>query len=232
MLYREIFRQLNDLTQDGEQATKEAFLLGYKGAGESAERQRFVFRLFPERPEKIVEYMPLLYQLIFGMPMEEYTQEWNRSDPQRPILRYLLKSNPLIWDIGKDPTNDNLPFPDFWDGKTGYAAIIAGMLTVLSSYVLKIKGSDKAIWVTEANELLRGDPYFELTCQIIPAEELPYSFEEATREEGTESNSSLYAEGHSEPRTGEEGQAEESPHRVPNQKFKIPSILFWIAFRK
>jgi hypothetical protein len=216
LLYREIYRQTYDLTQDSAETVKETFALGFKGAGESAERQRFVFRLFPDKPEKIVEYMPLLYQLVFGIPMDDYTQQWDRSDAQRPILRYKLKSNPLTWELGKDPALDNLPWANFWDGTKGYASIMAGMLTVLASYVLKIKGSDKAILVTEEQELLRGDPYFELTCQIIFSNELPLNFNESIAIVGTEIGSQQEAT--SEQKSSDEtDKTTESSSSSPNE---------------
>lgn len=175
LLYREMFREVYEATEDPVITVKEMFHLGYLGAEESAERQKVVFRLFPEKPEKILEYMPLLWQLVLGLPMEDYNEEWDRSDAERPILSFRSKTCPLEYELGKDKKLDNLPWKKLWDGQNGYGygAIITGMLTQAASFILKIKNVNKAILVTQSQEPLRNDPFFTLKCQIIPVKELP-----------------------------------------------------------
>jgi len=173
LYYREIFRQLYDLTKDPKQTVTEAARLGWLAAEESAERQKAIFKLFPEDPKKVVEYLPLLWQVTFGMPMENYTQEWDLKDPAHPILRFKCPANPLLYELGKDKAMDNLPFKNFTDEHHGYSAIICGMMSEASTFILETKNVKKAILITEGQNLIKGDKFFELTCHIINIDELP-----------------------------------------------------------
>jgi hypothetical protein len=173
LVYREMFREINSLTKSEDDAVESAYNLGYFAALESAERQKPVFRLFPSQPEKILGYMPLIWQINFGMPMGEYKVEWDRSDPERPICKYRISNFPLMFDYGKDPERDNLPLDKFNFNNNGYGAIMTGMLTTAVSFILKIKGSNKCIIVKNSEDISRGDPYFTLHCQILPVEEMP-----------------------------------------------------------
>ncbi|MHA1887463.1 MAG: hypothetical protein ACTSX0_05520 [Promethearchaeota archaeon] len=176
LYYREIYRQLFEITNDPKMAVDLSYKLGYTAADESAQRQTAVFRMFPSDPVKVLEYIPLMWQIYFGTPMQKYTTEWDRSDPERPILKYKIEIDPMTFDIGKDKLRDNLPFDQFWYNQNCYGALMAGLLTQCSSFVLKLKGKDQRIILHNTKNALHGDPYFEFHCQIIPQEEFP-SFE-------------------------------------------------------
>jgi len=174
LIYREIYREINRLTLDATKTVSDAYILGFLAAEESAERQKGVFRLFPSNPEKILEFVPLMWNIYFGQPMAEYTIEWDRSDPIRPILRYKILVDPMTFDIGKDVVRDNLPWEKLWNGENAYGSMMAGLLTQCSSYVLALRKSDQRIKLKNTRISLRGDDYFEFECQIIPKDELPY----------------------------------------------------------
>ncbi|MHA1672729.1 MAG: hypothetical protein ACTSYI_03795, partial [Promethearchaeota archaeon] len=150
-----------------------SYKLGYVSAEESAERQTPVFRMFPSNPEKLMEYIPLMWQIYFGSPMQDYTAEWDRTDPDRPILNYKIKVDPMSFDFGQDAQRDRLPFKKLWYKENGYGAMMAGLLTQCSSFVLSLKGKDVRIVLKNTKNTLRGDDLFEFQCQIVPVEEFP-----------------------------------------------------------
>jgi hypothetical protein len=173
LIYREIYRQLHELTGDPKMAVDLSYKLGYTAADESAQRQKAVFRMFPSNPIKVLEYIPLMWQIYFGTPMEDYTTEWDYTDPDRPILRYKIKVDPMTFDIGQDKPRDSLPFKKFWHNENAYGAMMAGLLTQCSSFVLTLKEKDQRIILHNTKNSLHGDEYFEFSCQIIPPEEFP-----------------------------------------------------------
>ncbi|MHA1611924.1 MAG: hypothetical protein ACTSVZ_04990 [Promethearchaeota archaeon] len=173
LIYREIYQQLLDITQDPKMTVDLSYKLGYVSAEESAQRQTPVFRMFPSDPIKVLEYIPLMWQIYFGSPMQEYTTEWDRTDPDRPILNYKIKIDPMSFDVGQDAQRDNLPFKKLWYKENGYGAMMAGLLTQCSSFVLSLKGKDVRIVLKNTKITLRGDDLFEFRCQILPSEEFP-----------------------------------------------------------
>jgi hypothetical protein len=174
LLHREFYREIHNITKDGEKTTAIAAQLGYLAAKESAERQIAIFRLFPQSPEKILEYVPLLWELYNGVPMENYTAEWDRSDPVRPILNYIMNEDPLSFGIGTDPERDNLPWNHFWHNNSGYGSFISGLLTQVATFILKVKGANLGIIITNSENLLQGGKKMILKCQIVPLEEAPH----------------------------------------------------------
>ena len=174
LIYREIYREINHLTLDATKTVSDAYILGYLAAEESAERQKGVFRLFPSKPEKILEFVPLMWHIYFGSEMAEYTTEWDRSDPHRPILRYKILIDPMTFDMGKDVMRDNLPWMKLCNGEEAYGSMMAGLLTQCSSYVLALRKSDQRITLKNTRISLRGDDYFEFECQIVAKDELAY----------------------------------------------------------
>ncbi|TFH29246.1 MAG: hypothetical protein E4G98_04165, partial [Promethearchaeota archaeon] len=173
LIYREIYQQLLDITQDPKMTVDLSYKLGYASAEESAQRQTPVFRMFPSDPEKVLEYIPLMWEIYFGSPMENYTTDWDRTDPDRPILNYKIKIDPMSFDIGQDAQRDRLPFKKMWYNENAYGSMMAGLLTQCSSFVLSLKGKEVRIVLKNTKNSLRGDDYFEFQCQIVPSEEFP-----------------------------------------------------------
>ena len=87
LLYREIYRKVYEHSgKNGPVSVKELYNIGLAAANESALRQEKVFKLFPGSPEKLLEFIELLWHLVFGMPMEDYTTEKDYTDPLHPKL--------------------------------------------------------------------------------------------------------------------------------------------------
>lgn len=170
---REMFREVLDIVKGPKQATEDMFKIGYLSARESAVRQAAVFKLFPSSPTKLIEYIPLLYQLVLGIPMENYEIEWDRSNSTFIKALYKVPKNPMEYGIGSDPDNDNLPFQEFWDGENGYSAIVMGMLTQCTSYVLETRNIPYAVKITNKLSKIRGEKCYGIYCEVIPRDQLP-----------------------------------------------------------
>ncbi len=171
LIHREIYREIFDLSNDGKKTVQDAYKLGYVASLESAERQSSVFRFFPSEPLKVLEYVPLLWNIYFGAPMQDYTTKWDYTDPKRPILTYRTYVDPMTFGLGDDEEFDNLPWKKFWDNDNGYGSLMAGLLTQVTSHVLKVKGKKERITLKNSSSPLHGDPYFEFKCQIFQSEE-------------------------------------------------------------
>jgi hypothetical protein len=170
---REMFREVLDLVHDPSQATTDMFKIGYLAARESAVRQAAVFKLFPSNPTKLIEYIPLLYQIVLGIPMENYEMEWDKSNPNLVKALFKVPKNPMEYGIGNDPERDNLPFQEFWDGENGYSAIVMGMLTQCTSYVLETRNIPLAVKITNKLSKIRGEGCYGILCEVIPRDQLP-----------------------------------------------------------
>ena len=182
LIYREIYREILLLTDDYHKTMEIAYFIGYKAAKESALRQIPVFRLFPSDAIKILDYFPLIWQINFGVSLTEYTREWDYSDPNKPVHYYIIKDNPLIYEMGtessRDPDRDNLIWSELTDGTNNYGAIMVGLLTSVLSFILKIKNSDKRIIITNPESIIQGGKSYTLKFEIIPKEEFPFPEEE------------------------------------------------------
>ena len=182
LIYREIYREILLLTENYRKTMEIAYFIGYKAAKESALRQIPVFRLFPSDAVKLLDYFPLIWQINFGVSLTEYTREWDYSDPNKPVHYYIIKDNPLIYGMGpespRDPDRDNLIWSELTDGTNNYGAIMAGLITSVISFILKIKNSEKRIIITNPESIIQGGNAYTLKFEIIPKEEFPYPEEE------------------------------------------------------
>ncbi|MHA1473725.1 MAG: hypothetical protein ACTSQ5_00920, partial [Promethearchaeota archaeon] len=182
LIYREIFREILLLTDDYHKTMEIAYFIGYKAARESALRQIPVFRLFPSDATKLLDYFPLIWQINFGVSLTEYSREWDYSDPDKPVHYYIIKDNPLIYEMGpessRDPDRDNLIWSELTDGTNNYGAIMVGLLTSVMSFMLKIKNSEKRIIITNPESIIQGGNAYTLKFEIVPKEEFPFPEEE------------------------------------------------------
>jgi hypothetical protein len=182
LIYREIYREILLLTDDYRKTMEIAYFIGYKAAKESALRQIPVFRLFPSNAVKLLDYFPLIWQINFGVSLNEYTREWDYSDPNKPVHYYIIKDNPLIYEMGpespRDPDRDNLIWSELTNGTNNYGAIMVGLLTSVMSFILQTKDSDKRILMTNPESIIQGGKSYTLKFEIIPKEDFPFPEEE------------------------------------------------------
>ena len=194
--YKEVYKQLLDLCGSEEEAIETAFNLGFFSAQESAQRRDKVMKMFPGDAKKILTYIPLLWEIFFGLPMGDFTSKWDKSDPDRTRLIYILKENPLLFGMGSDPEQDSLPWDKLWSDKFGgYNALVTGLLTQLCSFILEINGKPDRIIINNTQSLMHDDSAFVLECEIIPVTNFP--------------EVKLTSEGNAEPQFTQEGADEE-----------------------
>jgi len=74
-LYREILKEINDITNDEEQSIKILREIGKKAAYESCERHSGIFKLMPGTPNKVLDYFEILFSVTLGMEMGELDYE-------------------------------------------------------------------------------------------------------------------------------------------------------------
>ena len=71
LLYREILKEINDVTKDQEDSIIVLREIGKKAATESCERHTAVFKWMPGSPRKVIEYFELLWVVVFGKELGE-----------------------------------------------------------------------------------------------------------------------------------------------------------------
>ncbi|GAB4310544.1 MAG: hypothetical protein Kow0069_10790 [Promethearchaeota archaeon] len=171
LLYRELLREVVDAKRgDVNEAFAEFKRLGELGALDSAHRQESVLRYFPGEPLKLLEYMEVLWQVIFGMPMGEHevvTQQF--PGDEYPVVKYQIKRCPVCAGHGLSE-HDVVDVSKVKDSPQLYACGIMGMLQTVANFILGIRGSDHKIVFSETACIARGDPYLEITCSIVPFE--------------------------------------------------------------
>src|SRR6056297_766207 len=131
LYYREVYRQINSITNDPQETVKIARTIGHHSAQESAERRSTVLRLFPKDVKKLLGYLPLIWEIYFGCPMGEHEKKWTTDEENNPVLNYIIKNNPMVFGIGEDLELDNLPWSEFWANGEGYMSLTTGLLTLV-----------------------------------------------------------------------------------------------------
>jgi hypothetical protein len=180
-LYREIYKEVNDITKDVVQASKIMKELGIEGTKESAERQESIFKIFPEDPKKVLELLPsAIFQIIFGTKMDDYEQyEEKVEGSDYPAIIFKLNKSSVCGGFGS--THEfNIDFSKTVPKISGCGAGVIGMLQEASNYILFVKGSPYRVDITERKCFNAGDKCMELYCLVVPAEKFGIITQEET----------------------------------------------------
>ncbi|MBD3350665.1 MAG: hypothetical protein GF364_04175 [Candidatus Lokiarchaeota archaeon] len=178
-LYKEIYKEVNDITKNPVESSQIMKELGIKGTRESANRQESLFKIFPSDPKKVLELLPtMIYQIIFGVKMDEYIQtEEEIEDSDYPAIVFTLKRSSVCGGFGS--TNEfDIDFKQCVPDYNGCAAGVVGMLQEVANYVLKTKGSPYRVDIIERKCFNAGDNCMELFCSVIPADQFELITEE------------------------------------------------------
>jgi hypothetical protein len=124
-----------------------------------------------------------LWQVVLGMPLENYTEDWDRSDPERLVVRFNSPDSPLTLGYGQDSSNDDAALVEITNGVDGYYAFVSGMLSQVASFILAIKEYPKAITITQTKSLER-DGFVQLECRVHPPDECIIPLLESPNEDG------------------------------------------------
>ncbi len=165
-LYREILKEINEITNDEEQSIKILREIGKKAAHESCERHSGIFKLMPGTPNKVLDYFEILFSVTLGMEMGELDYDEIPKEGAK-YSDYVLdiKMDPMCVGYGEDP-EDTFDFSKLSKESEGCSAGLAGMLESVANFILKIKKSDFRIGITESKCIIKGDDCLQLYCKV------------------------------------------------------------------
>jgi len=169
LLYREVLKEINNITKDEEDSIIILREIGKKAATESCERHTAVFKWMPGSPTKVIEYFELLWVVVFGKELEDGDLSYEEL-PQEgsKYNNYLItiKSCPLCAGYGVDD-EDTFNFQKISNKDTeGLACGLTGMLESVANFILKTKRSDYRINILEQKCLAKGEEHLQFTCKI------------------------------------------------------------------
>lgn len=173
LLYRELLAEMVALEGDDIKTACVVFKeYGREGARESAQRQRSVLKYFPGDPLKLLSYLEILWQVIFGMKMGEH--EIIHEDVEGkdfPLVIYRIQRCPICGGFGDDP-EDAMEVKEVGDQPEKYACGIMGQLETVANFILDVHESPYMIFFHETQCIARGDRVLEITCEIAEKSEV------------------------------------------------------------
>ena len=169
LLYREILKEINEITKNEEDSVIILREIGKKAATESCERHTAVFKWMPGSPKKIVEYFELLWVVVFGKELEEGDltyQEIPKEGSKYNDYIVKIKSCPLCAGYGLD-SEDTFNFQKVKSKDSeGFACGLTGMLESVANFILKIKRNDYRINIVEQKCIAKGEESLQFICKI------------------------------------------------------------------
>ena len=174
LLYREILKEINNITKDEEDSLIVLREIGKKAATESCERHTAVFKWMPGSPRKVIEYFELLWVVVFGKELEEGELSYEELPKEGSKYNdYIvnIKSCPLCAGYGVDD-EDTFKFQKIVNKDSeGLACGLTGMLESVANFILKIKRSDYRINIVEQKCLAKDDEQLQFICKIYDTQE-------------------------------------------------------------
>jgi hypothetical protein len=169
LLYREILKEINNITEDEEDSIIVLREIGKKAATESCERHTAVFKWMPGSPRKVIEYFELLWVVVFGKELEEGEltyEELPKEGSKYNDYIVKIKSCPLCAGFGVDD-EDSFNFQKINNKNSeGLASGLTGMLESVANFILKIKRSDYRISIIERKCIAKGEDHLQFICKI------------------------------------------------------------------
>ena len=172
LLYREILKEINDITKNEENSLLILREIGKNAAYESCERHSTVFKFMPGNPRKILDYFEILWIVVFGTELDDYSYEEIVKEGSK-YNDYILKIKkcPICAGYGQD-VEDSFDFNKVKDEKSeGLACGLCGMLESVANYILKIKRNDYRIQIVEQGCIAKGGEYLQFICKIYDHKE-------------------------------------------------------------
>jgi hypothetical protein len=126
--------------------------------------------MFPNDPAKILGYLDIIWQTIFGGEMEDFkcTEQLNQKT-NLPIFIYRISKCPICGGYGTVP-EDSFDCRKIKGNESKFAAGLVGMIEETANFILTIKGNDNRVKITETKCFCRGDKYMELFCEVVSSE--------------------------------------------------------------
>ncbi len=166
LLYREILKEINEISENEEKSLIILREIGKSAALESCERHSGIFKFMPSSPNKVLQYFEILWSVVFGMDLIDYTYEEVFIEG-RKYNDYILKINrcPLCGGYRSDE-EDAFDFGKVREESEGLACGLSGMLESVANFILRVKKSEYRIKIFESKCIAKGLDYLELTCKI------------------------------------------------------------------
>jgi len=167
LLYREILKEVNEITNNEEESLIILREIGKRAAFESCERHSSIFKFMPGNPKKILDYFEILWVVVFGTELDEYTYEEIPKEDSK-YNDYVLKITkcPICAGYGHN-IEDTFKFDKLKDKETeGLACGLCGMLESVANYILKIKRNDYRIQIIEQSCITKGGDCLQFICKI------------------------------------------------------------------
>jgi hypothetical protein len=174
LLYREILKEVNEITENEEDSILILREIGKKAANESCERHSGIFKWMPGSPKKVLQYFELLWVVVFGKELEE--GELSYEEIPKEGYKYndyiiRIKKCPICAGYGIDD-EDSFNFNTL-KGKDseGLACGLTGMLESVANFILKIKKNDYRINIVEQKCIIKGEENLQFICKIYDLNE-------------------------------------------------------------
>jgi len=167
LLYREILKEVNEITNNEEESLIILREIGKRAANESCERHSSIFRFMPGSPKKVLDYFEILWVVVFGRDLDDYSYEELPKEDSK-YNDYVLKISkcPICADYGQD-VEDTFDFGKLKKKVTeGLACGLCGMLESVANYILKIKRNDYRIQIVEQACIAKGGDCLQFICKI------------------------------------------------------------------
>ena len=167
LLYREVLKEINEITKSEEESLIILREIGKRAAYESCERHSSIFKFMPGSPKKVLEYFEILWVVVFGRELEDYSYEEIPKEGSK-YNDYVLKIKkcPICADYGQD-NEDIFVFEKLKDKNTeGLACGLCGMLETVANFILKIKRNDYRIQIVEQACIAKGGDSLQFICKI------------------------------------------------------------------
>jgi hypothetical protein len=167
LLYREILNEVQEITNNEEESLVILREIGKRSAIESCKRHSSIFKFMPGNPKKVLDYFEILWVVVFGTELDDYTYEEipkQNSKYNDYILK--IKKCPICAGYGQN-LEDTFNFNKLKTKETeGLACGLCGMLESVANYILKIKRSDYRIQIFEQACITKGGDCLQFICKI------------------------------------------------------------------
>ncbi len=167
LLYREILKEVNEITNNEEESLIILREIGKRAVSESCERHSSIFKFMPGNPKKVLEYFEILWVVVFGRELDEFSHEEIPKEGSK-YNDYILKISkcPICAGYGHN-IEDTFNFNKLKNKETeGLACGLCGMLESVANYILKIKRNDYRIQIIEQACIARGGDCLQFICKI------------------------------------------------------------------
>ena len=172
LLYREILKEINEITKKEEDSIAILKEIGKRSGYESCERHSSIFKFMPGSPKKILEYFEILWVVVFGTELDDYSyEEISKEDSKYNDYVMKISQCPICAGYGQD-LEDTFDFSKIENENTnGLACGLCGMLESVANFILKVKRNDYRIQITEQNCMARGGDSLQFICKIYDYKE-------------------------------------------------------------